>query len=205
MAEQRKIYRSSEFKLFKAVQNRLSLYGLYNLLRFVPSLCEMSVIQLGNTLGISTKTLQGYLEELESNGLIERIRTGHRNTVIVRWDYPGDLDSFIDSLCDSLSSSTATTPADLSRADAEKGYGSEWYEYLHRLNENGFLELAHVSLSDARRIVASAEVPIWRLKREAGLICPLTGEPDENDVFFIKESQESLKIYHVLPAKSLRL
>ena len=53
--------------------------------------------------------------------------------------------------------------------------------------------------------VRPREVPIWKLKREAGLICPLTGEPDENDVFFIKESQESLKIYHVLPAKSLRL
>jgi len=60
MAEQqKKLYRSTEFKLFKAVQSRLSLYGLYNLLRFVPSLCEMSVIQLGNTLGISTKTLKG--------------------------------------------------------------------------------------------------------------------------------------------------
>ena len=205
MAEQRKIYRSPEFKLFKAVQNRLSLYGLYKLLRFVPSLCEMSVIQLGETLGISTKTLQGYLEELESHGLIERIRSGHRNTVVVCWDCPCDLDSFIDSLCDSLSSSTATTPGDLSRADAEKGYGTEWYEYLHGLNEHGALVLAYVSLGDARRIVASAEVPIWRLKREAGLICPLTGEPDEGDVFFVKESPEALTIYHVLPAKSLRL
>ncbi|MBP5212840.1 MAG: hypothetical protein J6Z30_08285 [Pyramidobacter sp.] len=205
MAEQRKIYRSPEFKLFKAVQNRLSLYGLYNLLRFVPSLCEMSVVQLGSTLGISTKTLQGYLEELESNGLIERIRTGHKNTVVVCLDCPCDLASFIDSLCDSLSSSTATTPDDLSRAGEEKGYGNEWYEYLHRLNESGSLALLHVSLNDARRIVAAEEAPVWRLKREAGLICPLTGEPDEGDVFFVRDAPDTLKIYHVLPAKSLRL
>lgn len=200
MAEQRKkLYRSPEFKLFNAVQNRLSLYGLYTLLRFVPQLCEMSVMQLGATLGISTKTLQSYLDELESRRLIEQVRSGHRKTVVIFAHDSCDLGGFIDLLCDCLSLTSAATPNDLLRADEGTSYGQKWHDYLTRLHKNGALSLFRISLSDARRLVASAGMPIWKLRRDTGLICPFTGEVENGDVLFLKESPEALRIYHVIP------